>query len=90
MNRKRYVKLSEDQDTAMFFVDTTLSKVINITQHSSGTPIGNTQKKQQNLAQFFCEFLEKYAVPRNENTTITCTNFTLLKYSKIILGKGIL
>ena len=35
---------SQDQDTVMFIVDTTLSEVINMTQHSSGSSIGNTNE----------------------------------------------
>ncbi len=36
----------------MFIDDTTLSEVINITQHSSGSPIGNTQRSVNNVVQF--------------------------------------
>ena len=36
----------------MFVDDTTLSEVINITQHSSGSPIGNTQRSVNYVVQF--------------------------------------
>ena len=36
----------------MFVDDTTLSKVINMTQYSSGSPIGNTQPSVNNVVQF--------------------------------------
>ena len=44
--QEQICEASEDQDTAMFVDDTytTLSEVISITQHSSGSPIGNTQR----------------------------------------------
>ncbi len=50
--QKQICEPSEDQDTAMFVDDTTLSEVVNITQHSSGSPIGNTQRSVNNVVQF--------------------------------------
>ena len=43
---------SEDQDTVMFVDDTTLSEVINVSQHLSGSSIGNTQRNVNNVVQF--------------------------------------
>ena len=43
---------SEDQDTVMFIDDTTFSEVINMTQHSSGSSIGNTQRNVNSVMQF--------------------------------------
>ena len=43
---------SEDQGTVMFVNDTTLSEVINVSQHCSGSPIGNIQRNVNNVVQF--------------------------------------
>ena len=43
---------SEDQDTVMFVDDTTLSEIINMTQHVSGSSIGNTQRNVNKVVDF--------------------------------------
>ena len=43
-DQEQICEASEDEDTVMFIDDTTLSEVINMTQHSSGSSIGNTQR----------------------------------------------
>ena len=42
----------EDQDVAMFMDDTTLSEVINVSDHLDGNSIGNTQMNVYKVVQF--------------------------------------
>ena len=50
--QEQICEASDDQDIAMFVDDSTLSEVITITQHSSGSPIGNIQRSVNNVVQF--------------------------------------
>ena len=50
--QEQICEASEDQDTAIFVDDTTLSEVINITQHSSGSAISNAQRSVNNVFHF--------------------------------------
>jgi hypothetical protein len=45
----------EDEDISLFMDDTTLSEVIDITQHVSNCPIGNSQ---QNVDNIYCNLRE--------------------------------
>ena len=49
--QEQICEASDDQDIAMFVDDSTLSEVITITQHSSGSPIGNIQRSVNNVVQ---------------------------------------
>ena len=42
----------EDEDISLFMDDTTLSEIIDITQHVSNCPIGNSQRNVDNILQF--------------------------------------
>ena len=42
--QERSSDAAEDKDTVLFMDDTTLSEVINVSKHSTGNPIGNTQR----------------------------------------------
>ena len=50
--QERSSDAAEDQDTVLFMDDTTLSEVINVSKHSTGSPIGNTQRNVNRVVQF--------------------------------------
>ncbi len=51
-NQDQTCNAVEDQDVAMFMDDTTLSEVINVSDHLGGISIGNTQMNVDKVVQF--------------------------------------
>ena len=51
-NQDQICNAVEDQDVAMFMDDTTLSEVINVSDHLGGISIGNTQMNVDKVVQF--------------------------------------
>lgn len=50
--REQTCEASDDEDTVMLIDDTTLSKVIDTSQHSSGSSTGNTERNVNKVRRF--------------------------------------